>query len=55
MLEKKTSERLFSLAAVLAFRSPRSGLALVCRVLLVCLSPHLPNGFCGLHANPYLV
>jgi hypothetical protein len=54
MLEKKTSERWFSLAAVLAFRSPRSGLALFCRVPLVCHSPHLPNGYCGLHADPYL-
>lgn len=33
----------FTLAAIVAFHSPRSGLALVCCVLLIYLSPRLPD------------
>lgn len=34
---------IFALAAMISFRSPRSGLILVCCVLLIYLSPRLPD------------
>ncbi len=37
----------FTLAAILSFRSPPSGLALVCCVLLIYLSPRLPELLAG--------